>query len=138
MSRSGYYDECEDNWQHIRWRGMVASATRGKRGQAFLRDLAAALDAMPEKRLITNDLVREDSTGFENVCAIGALGKARGVDLKRLDPEDIEGVAAAFDIADPLAREIVFENDEAGAWKETPERRWLRVRSWVAAQITTA
>jgi hypothetical protein len=47
MSRSQYIDDCDDNWQLIRWRGMVASAIRGKRGQQFLKDLLAALDAMP-------------------------------------------------------------------------------------------
>lgn len=135
MSRSGYSEDCDDNWQIIRWRGVVASATRGKRGQAFFRDLLAALDAMPEKRLIANDLVSKDVSGAENVCALGALGKARGVDMTPLDPEDPETVAAAFDIATPLAQEVVFENDEAGPWKETPEHRWSRVRAWVAAQI---
>ena len=135
MSRSGYTEDCDDNWAIIRWSGVIASATRGKRGQAFFRDLLAALDAMPAKRLIADDLVREDSTGFENVCALGALGKARGVNMAPLDPEDPEGVAAAFNIAAPLAREVVFRNDEAGSWKETPEQRWFRVRTWVASQI---
>jgi hypothetical protein len=37
MSRSGYSDDLE-NWSLIRWRGAVASAIRGRRGQAFLRE----------------------------------------------------------------------------------------------------
>ena len=64
MSRSGYtdYDDSDfANWNHIRWRGQVASATRGKRGQQFFRDLIAALDAMPTKVLITDDLYRAGS-----------------------------------------------------------------------------
>lgn len=138
MSRSGYNEDCDDQWSIIRWRGAVRSATRGKRGQAFFRELLAALDTMPAKRLISNDLVREDSTGFENVCALGALGKARGVNMGRLDPDDPETVAGTFNIADALAREVVFENDEAVYWKnETPEERWVRVRSWVASQIVS-
>lgn len=56
MSRSGYTEDC-DGWDLIRWRGAVASAIRGKRGQAFLREALAALDAMPEKQLISHDLV---------------------------------------------------------------------------------
>lgn len=44
MSRSGYNDDC-DGWALIRWRGAVNSAINGKRGQAFLRELVAALDA---------------------------------------------------------------------------------------------
>lgn len=133
MSRSGYCDDMEDQWQHIMWRGTIASATRGKRGQAFFRDLLAALDALPEKKLIPNELETRDGC----VCALGALGKARGVDLHEVDPEDSERVAGIFNIADPLAREVVWVNDEAGAWKETPEARFIRVRAWASRQIKT-
>lgn len=55
MSRSGYSDDL-DSWSMIRWRGAVTSATRGARGQAFFREMLAALDAMPEKKLIADDL----------------------------------------------------------------------------------
>lgn len=131
MSRSGY-NEDYDGWELIRYRGAVKSAIRGARGQTFLRDLLAALDALPEKKLIQGEL--ETSEG---VCAIGALGRARGVEMKGLDPECAERVAAAFNIADALAREVVYENDEAmGYWaRETPEARFIRVRAWVEAQI---
>jgi hypothetical protein len=56
VSRSGYSDGCE-GWDLIRWRGAVESAIRGKRGQAFLKELLAALDALPEKKLVANELV---------------------------------------------------------------------------------
>jgi hypothetical protein len=136
MSRSGYDDcwDCDD-WQAALAMRRVASAMRGRRGQRLFRDLVAALDAMPAKRLITDDLIREDSTGFENVCALGAVGKQRGIDMKPLDPENPHQVAAAFDISPTLAREVVYENDE-GAWgRETPEQRWARVRAWAASKI---
>ncbi len=127
MSRSGYNDNI-DEWALIRWRGQVASATRGKRGQKLLSDLLAALDAMPEKVLIANEL--EEDGG---VCALGALGRERGIDMAKLDPEEPEQVAAAFDIAPPLAQEIVYMNDD---WhNETPEHRWKRMREWIASQI---
>ncbi len=129
MSRSGYTDDIEDNWSHIMWRGRVTSAMRGKRGQALLKTMLAALDAMPEKRLIRNDLACPDG-----VCALGSLGQYRGMSLTELDPENYEQVAAAFDIAEPLAREIVYMNDEVG-WRETPEARWQRMRAWVAGCI---
>jgi hypothetical protein len=45
MSRSGYSDDL-DPLALGRWRGRVASAMRGKRGQAFLREMLAAMDAM--------------------------------------------------------------------------------------------
>lgn len=141
MSRSGYIDDSED-WQRIRWRGQVASATRGKRGQRLLRDLLSALDAMPEKSLVASELETRDG----DVCTLGALGKVRGIDMSKIDPEEPEQVAAAFDIAEPLAREIVYMNDEYyhGIWNEstkrydaiTPEQRWTKMRAWVAAQIT--
>ncbi|MGE7207479.1 hypothetical protein ACQKJZ_17600 [Sphingomonas sp. NPDC019816] len=131
MSRAGYTEDYDfDQWAHIRWRGAVASSIKGKRGQAFLRELADALDAMPEKRLIAGDLERED-----NVCTIGSLGKVRGVDMAKLDPEDPGPIADAFGIAEPLVREIEYMNDEAGWYNETPEARWKRMRAWVEASI---
>lgn len=143
MSRSGYND-CIDNWDLIRWRGQVASAIRGKRGQAMLRDLLAALDAMTEKALITHELVSEQG----EVCALGALGVARGVDMSKLDPDEPEYVAAAFNIAPCLAQEIVYLNDEHldRMWDEaqrrmenvTPEKRWQSMRDWVAGKILPA
>jgi hypothetical protein len=136
MSRSGYCDDWDgDDWQTALAMGAVASAMRGKRGQRFFRDLVAALDAMPAKRLIANDLIREDSTGYENVCALGALGKARGMDLKPLNPDDPHRVGEAFDISTTLAREVVYENDEAAWGSETPEQRWSRVRNWAVSKI---
>ena len=56
MSRSGYTDDFDDQWALIRWRGAVTSAIRGKRGQEFLREMAAAMDAMPEKSLSQKSL----------------------------------------------------------------------------------
>ncbi|SDV49247.1 hypothetical protein [Chitinasiproducens palmae] len=130
MSRSGYSDDCDD-WALIRWRGAVASAIRGERGQAFLRELLAALDAMPERCLIANDL--RDADG--DFCTLGVIGNARGVDIASIDPEDRDSVAAAFRISPALAAEIMFENDEGYYHNERPEHRWQRMRQWVASQI---
>ncbi len=126
MSRSGYTDDC-DGWDLIRWRGAVKSAVRGKRGQAFLREMLVALDAMPDKRLIAEDLIDADG----DVCAMGAVGLRRGVNLEAVDPEDREQVAKAFGIAGALAAEIAWENDEPCH----PEERWLRMRAWIVARI---
>ena len=70
MSRSGYDDGCCDdsNWNLIRWRGAVNSAIRGKRGQSLLREMREAMDAMPDKRLVAEQLVCEDG-----VCALGTV-----------------------------------------------------------------
>lgn len=130
MSRSGYVDDCE-NWDLIKWRGQVASSIRGRRGQKFLKDLLQALDEMPVKELIAGELEIEDG----GVCAIGCLGKKRGVDMEKLDPDDPKVVGSAFDIAHQLAAEIVYQNDEY-SYSETPESRWKRMREWVASKIT--
>lgn len=132
MSRHGYNEDCGGNWDLIRWRGMVASAIRGKRGQSLLRELRAALDAMPSKRLIAEYL--EDHNG--DVCAIGAVGKARGIpDLGHIDSSEHEQLASMFDVAPCLIQEIEFINDEWGR-ASTPECRWEIVSKWVDAKLT--
>lgn len=128
MSRSGYSDDIE-NWSLIRWRGQVTSAIRGKRGQTFLRELLAALEAMPNKRLITHEL-REGG----EMCALGALGAQRGLPLEEMDPDDPEVVAAAFGVAPQLVQEIVYKNDE-DCDHMTPDQRWDHMRGWVKAHI---
>lgn len=108
MSRSGYTDDCDDPLSLGRWRAQVNSAIRGKRGQQFLRDLIAALDALPEKELIAGDLVDDEGC----VCALGALGSARNIDLESMDTYDYDALGAAFNIAYQLAQEVMYENDE--------------------------
>ncbi|AMG88059.1 hypothetical protein [Bordetella bronchiseptica] len=164
MSRSGYNDDGSGDPLSLgRWRGMVASALRGKRGQAFLRELAASLDGMPEKRLIAHELKADGQ-----FCTLGVLGAARGIDLAKLDPEDYYQVADAFGIAPCMAQEVVYENDEAFAefeWvyveicgpvrphypeygrhratvrvahDDPPAMRWRHMRAWVQEQIDRA
>jgi len=142
MSRSGYSDDCDNDWQWIQWRGRVASAMRGKRGQAFLQEMLEAMASLPVRRLIANDLESADRVSFshwglietESVCAIGAVGKARGIDMTGLDPEDYDSVATKFDIPTVLAQEIVWMNDEA-SWRETPEERFQRMRAWIETAL---
>lgn len=132
MSRSGYRDDGDlDHWSMIMYRGAVTSAIKGKRGQNFFKEMLAALDALPEKRLIAHELETADGA----VCAIGALGKSRAVDMNNIDPDDASTVAAIFGIAEALAREVVYVNDEWGSNKETPEQRFERMHKWVVSQI---
>lgn len=174
MSRSGYNNDYGDydydQWAAIRWSGAVKSAMRGKRGQQFLKDILAAMDAMPEKRLVRNVLVfdgsgdptppRTDPYGHNSYygdpvivggdqlydingntcnvgdcCAMGALAKARGLDISNVDPEDPPQVAALFKVNDKIVREIADHNDEHGHVNETPEARFIRMRAWIAGQI---
>jgi hypothetical protein len=143
MSRSGYIDDCDDQWSWIRYRGAVKSAMHGRRGQAFFKELVAALDALPEKRLIAGSLKIEDGA----VCSLGAVALKRGIDTEPLEgafeDENHAMVAKALDIAECLTREVVYENDECGRFvpdgdkyrKETPEERWQRMRAWAESHI---
>lgn len=157
MSRSGYWDDCDDTWALVRWRGAVASAIRGKRGQLMLRELLSVLDSMGDKRLSAGSLINADG----QYCALGALGAARGINLTEIDPYDREAVAEAFGISEALAAEIMYFNDDAISdskyvfveicgplrpWErrfacarvpvlDHEERRWRYMRDWVAKRI---
>lgn len=128
MSRAGYADDSDDNWALIKWRGQVESTIRGKRGQAFLRELIAALDALPEKKLIAGDLIADGA-----VCAIGAVGIKRGIDLTALDPYDYDSIAGTFGITHQLVREIEFTNDECTSLD--PAKRWQQMRDWAERHL---
>jgi hypothetical protein len=131
MSRSGYSEDIWDDgnagWLY---RGAVKSALRGRRGQTFLKEMLAAMDSLPVKELVTLELEKDGA-----VCAIGAVGRARGIDMTNIDPEDPETVAGVFGIARAMACEIVYENDEA-QWKdETPTERYQRMYRWIESEI---
>lgn len=126
MSRSSYSYDCE--YLDL-YRANVVRALTGKRGQVFLQELAAVLDAMPEKRLIADALIDD-----EGVCAIGAVCKARGLDVSQIDDEDSAVVGRLVNIADCMAAEIAFINDEERGFI-TPEQRWDHVRKWVKSYI---
>ena len=134
MSRHDYSEDL-DSQDLAMWRGRVMSAIRGKRGQRLLIDLREALDAMPEKRLITRDLQTN-----EGVCALGAVGVKRGVDMTDLvmpdpegDPSELnEDIAQRLDIAECMVREIEYENDD---FTGSPEKRWEYMRRWAEKHI---
>lgn len=68
MSRFGEGDGEEFAGQYELWRANAERAIKGRRGQQTLRDLEAALVALPSKRLIAGHLAFRGE-----VCAIGAL-----------------------------------------------------------------
>lgn len=150
MSRSGYSDDCDGAELNL-WRGAVNAAIKGKRGQALLRELAEALDAMPVKELISGELQADGQ-----FCALGVVGAARGIDLDRGRDMEREVIASMFDIAPALAAEVMYINDDDyaywGRWgRDNPmpttaeevaalerkgrEKRWRDVRAWVAENI---
>lgn len=145
MSRSGYVDDDSDYDFSNLWRGAVIRSIRGKRGQSFLHDLLAALDAMPEKRLVAGEL--EAAGSF---CALGVAGQSKGLNLASIDTYDYDALSKNFNISEPLAREIMYINDELvhidnweclhGEWVRTKEekpeeKRWEIVRKWVDENI---
>ncbi len=130
MSRAGYTDDFDDHRSLNCWRGAVASAIRGRRGQAFLRELRDALDAMSEKRLIAEELSIKGE-----VCALGVVAMVRSLDTGEIDVYDHESIHVPFGISNAMAREIIWINDESWPYPKTPEERWRKVRWWVESNI---
>lgn len=148
MNRSNYSDDCDDLLALGRWRGRVASALRGARGQALLRRLAAALDAMPVKKLAcitSGDGLSQDGCD----CALGVLARLEGVPLDDSEPETL---GRLFNVWYGLAAEVMWINDEQYShdyyygpkryegeqlrWASpSDEGRWVHVRDWVARHL---
>lgn len=120
------------------------SSLRGRKGRAFLEELLAALDALPEPRLIEGRFASSE----DQVCALGAVARARGLDVSSLefDPntadaeeceaECAEGAAVLFGISRALAAEVMYVNDES--WDSTPDKRFQLVRGWAERELRSA
>lgn len=93
----------------------------------MLREMAAALDAMPIKELIAGHLVIPESG---KCCALGALLLAKGVWKPWRLKDDRDAVAAILDVDADLVSTIEDINDESPG-PETDAQRWTRVRAWV-------
>lgn len=132
MGRSNYSEDWDEDGKGGLYRGAVERALKGRRGQAFLKEMLAAMDALPEPKLIEGELVQDGAA-----CAIGTVALARKIDVSGLDPEDAETIAKTFGIAPALVREIEFENDDDFCFSvnETPEKRFIRMRKWIESQI---
>ena len=140
----------------------VDQALKGKKGQKFLRELEAALIALPQKRLIAGVLARSKVEGAKfcgDVCALGAVALKRAVDagtpreiaLQELalfagtgdEEEDgysawqmIEESSHLLKISMPLGYNVVDFNDEGGPGGfETPEHRYDRVLRWAQTRL---
>jgi hypothetical protein len=94
--------------------------------------MLSALDELPNKRLVEGELETDGE-----VCALGAVGAKRQIDMANIDPYARETVAATFAIPAALAAEIMYVNDDDFVyWRtEAPEARWQRVRDWVVGKI---
>lgn len=157
MGRIGYSDEEDYPGQFGLWQGNCQRSINGKAGQAILRELQAALLALPSKRLIANSLV--DTHG--EVCAIGALANARGAvtdEMIGYAEYDMEAVGVQLGMPRLVAWKVVEMNDiylngsdlvfleGPYRWPAerpylyveiTPEQRYERMLIWVQGQIRT-
>jgi hypothetical protein len=135
MSRSGYWEDWDGDGRPPEfYRRAVENAVNGKRGQAFLTELLAALDALPAPRLIAGQLIEDGE-----VCALGALAIRRGMDTSNIDVENPDSVADAFKIPRCLAAEIEYENDDDFSANNnvTPEQRFQYMRKWVVSCLAS-
>jgi hypothetical protein len=168
MSRSGYSDDCDDPLAHGRWRQAVKRALHGQRGQALLRELVQALDAMDDKRLYPGSFATPEG----EFCTLGVLGTKRGTKMDDLGDDyecDTAQVGQRFGIAPAMAAEIMYMNDEyaVDVWKwvdveicgpvrshhpdwgrhtrtvrvhndNHPQERWQRMRAWAVENLNPA
>ena len=105
--RIGYSDDEERPGQFALWQANCDRSLKGKAGQRELRELEAALLALPKKRLIKDLLCEGD-----DVCAVGAYAKYKGLDLDRFDPEDeSDEVGVSAGMPSLVAWKVVEMND---------------------------
>lgn len=145
------YNEDEPSAPYEFQEQAIRNAINGRRGQAALRLLIRALDAMPQRRIIDDWLIKDG-----DVCTVGAMvlqqcieaGASREGALgylmgeqDRLNREaswdwtDIVTLAnEQLDIARFMGFEIVELTDE---WtkRSTPEQRWQYVRDWAVKNL---
>lgn len=135
-----------DNYHEVLlWRANLRRQLAGRRGQQLLRELLAAIDALPEKKLGTQ------LYDGDQVCSFGAVALQRRVaageepqavlaDLQSHNDEADDGLMPDWaewylQIPPHMAWEIPFVNDNEYGDLETPEQRWIRVRAWICANL---
>ena len=116
------------------WQANIDRCLKGKKGQAALLEFREALLALPEKRLIADALYDEEGS----VCAVGAYGAYKGVNLNDCDP-DYETDEAGFKFGLPrlVAWKLVELNDIEFD-QCSPEERYTRMLNWVEGRIIKA
>src|SRR5690242_7152069 len=82
MIRIGFSEDEVYPGQFELWQANCDRSLAGKKGQAALRELEAALLALPAKRLIANEF--DDG---EDVCAIGAVFRYKRMSAPKADPQ---------------------------------------------------
>jgi hypothetical protein len=136
--RISYTDQEYFPGQFGLWQGNCNRSLMGRGGQKSLRELEAALLALPDKRLVSGEF-----DNGEDVCAIGALARHRRI-VPKSDPEsEMEEVGVECGMPRLVAWKVVEVNDtyfdfryEGGERVAyTPEERYSKVLEWVQLQL---
>lgn len=150
MSRFG--DDGDGDYPSHWWQIDLERALTSGRGQRFLREIEAALLAMPEHKLIEGALVTYDEEEqYGTVCAVGAFAAYRAMQGGQTWSQALAAIAEkwgngeqddhwntqtlgrSLGLARTVAYELAFQNDEQ-AWV-TDEARWEGVLVWVRSKI---
>lgn len=142
--RFSYTDEEDVPGQFALWQANCQRSINGKKGQAALRELEAALLALPDKRLIAEKMIDADG----EVCAIGALAKYKGRDLlaePHIGPDDefegdgeMEEIGMELGMPRLVAWKVVCKNDVEidGYYKNLPgPYRWFQEQQRLRAYV---
>lgn len=159
MGRVSEYDDwCDDTdaiLSYGRWQRNSRAVLVSKRGQKALREIEAALLALPEPKLAYETFHRVED-GKVECCVLGAVAAHRGVDMPehlngdvdewtdhdgktyiQRDPCPAEETASWAEknlgLAFTLAYNLVDVNDRD--IPETDEQRYERVLAWVQKHI---
>lgn len=167
MSRINDYepDSLEEQLRCYAFSANIKRALKGRKGQAFLRELEAALVALPEKRLVRGVFAEADelpvpttdptfyrakvvATG--EVCALGAVAVERAVRKGMTREEACQKYAEQFD---PEENDWILTQEQGKelgichplayeiiyhndeSCARTPEDRYEEVLRWVRSQI---
>lgn len=123
--RIGYSEDENFPGQFALWQANCDRSLAGRKGQAVLGELKAALLALPSRRLIADQL----DDGID-CCAIGALVRHKGLSPKA-DPEcAMEEVGVECGMPRLVAWMIVELNDVI-LQSRSPEERYVAVLDWV-------
>jgi len=145
--RIHYNDEERFPGQFDLWRANTERQILGKTGQRTLRELEAALLALPEPKLVRNAAAKDG-----RVCTIGALlvlkRTATGMSYEtataelqaNYDPDDeyLDEIAVREGVAPELVAWRLVELNDVLLDRCTDEERYERVLAWVRGKLKAA
>ena len=130
--RINYSDEEDWPGQFELWQGNCERSLRGRQGQQELKELKAALLALPDKSLLYKTLYDEEG----GVCAVGAYGRHKGLDLTKFDVDsETDEVGIEAGMPKLVAWKVVEMNDILFDRTFTPEQRYEGMLAWVESKI---